>query len=59
MLVEVERTPLLMLPNGNFVRTTQVPEGATVVPEPPVYEFLPKVEDQTAAVLGTTDRRQP
>jgi len=53
MLVEVKRTPLLMLPNGNFVRTTQKPKGAVVVIEPPVYQFHPKVEDQTAAVLAS------
>ena len=42
-----------MLPNGNFVRTNQKPKGAVVVIEPPVYQFHPKVEDQTAAVLAS------
>lgn len=49
---EIKRTPLLMMPDGSFVRVSDHIEGAVVVEEPPLYEKPPAVEDQTAAVLG-------
>ena len=50
----IKRTPLYMLPNGTFVRTSDpVPEGSVIVEEPPMPEEPEvKVEDQTAAVLA-------
>lgn len=49
---EIKRTPLVMLPNGRFVRGQgYVPEGI-VVKEPPLYEKPPAVIDQTKAVRG-------
>jgi hypothetical protein len=49
---EIKRTPLLMMPDGSFIRVSDHIEGAVVVEEPPLYEKPPAVEDQTAAVLG-------
>ena len=49
---EIKRTPLLMMPDGSFMRVSDHIEGAVVVEEPPLYEKPPVVEDQTEAVLG-------
>ena len=49
---EIKRTPLLMMPDGSFIRVSDHIEGSVIVEEPPLYEKPPAVEDQTAAVLG-------
>ena len=43
MAKEIKRTPLVMMPNGNFLD------------EPPLYEKPPTVEDQTEAVKGQNE----
>ena len=49
---EIKRTPLVMMPDGRFMRGDEFVEYGVVVEEPPLYEKPPVVEDQTAAVLG-------
>lgn len=49
----MKRTPLVMFPNGSFMRTWDYPEGCVIVEEPELPEEPEfKVEDQTAAVLA-------
>jgi len=48
----MNKTPLLMMPDGSFIRSADIPEGAIVVEEPELPEEPEfKVFDQTAAVL--------
>jgi len=49
---EIKRTPLVMMPDGRFMRGDEFVSEGVVVEEPPLYEEPPVVEDQTAAVLG-------
>ena len=49
---EIKRTPLVMMPDGRFLRGDEFVAEGVVVYEPPLYEKPPVVEDQTAAVLG-------
>ena len=51
-LKEIKRTPLVMMPDGRFMRGDEFVSEGVVVEEPPLYEKPPVVEDQTAAVLG-------
>tara|TARA_B100000212_G_scaffold89533_1_gene65677 strand:+ start:409 stop:576 length:168 start_codon:yes stop_codon:yes gene_type:complete len=52
MMKEIKRTPLVMMPDGRFMRGDEFVSEGVVVEEPPLYEKPPVVEDQTAAVLG-------
>ena len=52
---EIKRTPLVMMPDGRFMRGDEFVSEGVVVEEPPLYEKPPAVEDQTAAVLGQGD----
>lgn len=48
----MKRTPLVMMPDGSFIRSADVPEGGIIVTEPELPEEPEyKVFDQTAAVL--------
>ena len=49
---EIRRTPLVMMPDGRFLRGDEFVSQGVVVEEPPLYEKPPVVEDQTEAVLG-------
>ena len=49
---EIRRTPLVMMPDGRFLRGDEYVSEGVVVEEPPLYEKPQAVEDQTAAVLG-------
>jgi len=49
---EIRRTPLVMMPDGKFLRGDEYVSQGVVVKEPPLYEKPQAVEDQTAAVLG-------
>ena len=49
---EIKRTPLVMMPDGRFMRGDEFVSEGVVVDEPPLYEKPPVVEDQTAAVKG-------
>mgnify|MGYP003139034981 FL=1 len=49
---EIKRTPLVMLPNGSFVRGQSYVSEGIVVKEPPLYEKPPAVIDQTKAARG-------
>ncbi len=49
----MKRTPLVMLPNGAFVRTPDVPLGGIIVAEPELIDPPEhRVIDQTEAVTG-------
>jgi len=52
MIKEIKRTPLIMFPDGRFMRVSEFIEGGVVVDEPPLYEKPQAVVDQTAAVKG-------
>ena len=52
MTKEIKRTPLVMMPDGRFMRGDEFVSEGVVVDEPPLYEKPPVVEDQTAAVKG-------
>ena len=52
MLKEIERTPLVMMPDGKFLRGHEYVSEGVIVEAPPLYEKPQAVEDQTAAVLG-------
>jgi hypothetical protein len=52
MMKEIKRTPLVMMPDGRFLRGDEYVSEGVVVEEPPLYEQPQAVEDQTAAVLG-------
>jgi hypothetical protein len=47
---EISRTPLVMMPDGKFLRGLEFVSEGVVVDEPPLYEKPPVVEDQTEAV---------
>lgn len=49
---EIKRTPLVMMPDGKFLRGDEFVSEGVVVDEPPLYEKPPVVEDQTAAAKG-------
>ena len=49
---EIRRTPLVMMPDGRFLRGDEYVSQGVVVEEPPLCEKPPVVEDQTEAVLG-------
>ena len=49
---EIKRTPLVMLPNGSFVRGEDYVKEGIIIHEPPLYNKPPAVEDQTKAVRG-------
>ena len=52
MAKEIKRTPLVMMPDGKFLRGDEFVSEGVVVDEPPLYEKPPAVEDQTSAVKG-------
>ena len=52
MIKEIKRTPLVMMPDGKFLRGDEFVSEGVVVDEPPLYEKPPVVEDQTAAAKG-------
>lgn len=55
MTKELKRTPLVMMPNGNFLRGDEFVKEGVVVDEPPLYEKPPTVIDQTEAVKGQNE----
>ena len=55
MTKELKRTPLVMMPNGNFLRGDEFVKEGVVVDEPPIYEKQPTVIDQTEAVKGQNE----
>ncbi len=55
MSKEIRRTPLVMMPDGRFLRGDEFVAEGVVVDEPPLYEKPPVVEDQTAAVKGENE----
>ncbi len=55
MFKEIKRTPLVMMPDGKFLRGDEFVAEGVVVDEPPLYEKPPVVEDQTAAVKGENE----
>ena len=52
---EIKRTPLVMMPDGKFLRGDEFVAEGVVVDEPLLYEKPPVVEDQTAAVKGENE----
>jgi hypothetical protein len=52
---EIKRTPLVMMPDGKFLRGDEFVKEGVVVDEPPLYEKPPVVEDQTTAVKGKNE----
>ena len=52
---EIKRTPLVMMPDGKFLRGDEFVAEGVVVDAPPLYEKPPVVEDQTAAVKGENE----
>ena len=47
----MNRTPLVLLPNGSLIRTADVPEDGIIVEEPLLVVPEQAVIDQTAAVV--------
>ena len=52
---QIKRRPLVMMPDGKFLRGDEFVAEGVVVDEPPLYEKPPVVEDQTAAVKGENE----
>ena len=52
---QIKRTPLVMMPDGKFLRGDEFVAVGVVGDEPPLYEKPPVVEDQTAAVKGENE----
>lgn len=56
----MERTPLVLLPDGSLIRTQDVPPDGIIVAEPPIVEApAQSVIDQTAAVTGRDKPESP
>jgi hypothetical protein len=56
----MERTPLVMLPDGSLYRTSDVPPDGIIVQEPPLVEVpAQSVVDQTAAATGSAEPDAP
>jgi len=55
MSKEIKRTPLVMMPNGDFLRGDEFVKEGVVVDEPPLYKKPPTVIDQTEAVKGQNE----
>jgi hypothetical protein len=56
----MQRTPLVMLPDGSLYRTSDVPPDGIIVQEPPLVEApAQSVIDQTAAATGRAEPDAP
>ena len=49
MMKEIKRTPLVMMPDGRFLRGDEYVSEGVVVEEPPLYEKPQADEDQTSS----------